>query len=96
MSLSRHCYVKTAGPMEDLHLITMLVIIRYSTLSRRLSMMILANSVLKCDVSEIFSSSFIRQCLLHAKDNDHLQGTGFITGISANFVMFTFSSNFRF
>jgi hypothetical protein len=59
--LSRHCHVKTVGPMEDVHLIIMLVMIRYWMLLRRLSMMILVNSDLKCDVSEIVSVSIIRQ-----------------------------------
>lgn len=99
-SPSHHCCVKTVGPVEDLHLITTLVIIRYSTLSMRLSMMIRVNSELKCDVSEIVSVSIIRKWLVRAKDNDHLRGTGFIAGISANFIKFTkfffFLSNFRF
>lgn len=61
MSHSRYCCVKTVGPVEDLHLITTLIIIRYATLSRRLSMMIRVNSELKCDVSEIVPVSIIRQ-----------------------------------
>jgi hypothetical protein len=59
-------------------------------------MMILVNSDLKCDVSEIVSVSIIRQWLLHAKDNDHLQRTGFITGISVDFVIFTYELDIRF
>ena len=97
MSHSRYCCVRTVGPVEGFHLTTTLVIIRYSTLSRRLSLMIRVNSELKCDVSEIVSVSIIRQWLLRAKDNDNLWGTRFITGISANFIIFTtFLSNFIF
>jgi len=58
--------------------------------------MIRVNSELKCSVSEIVSVSIIRKWLARAKDNDHLRETGFITIISANFIMFTtFLSNFR-